>query len=129
MATMATEMAIMAMETAMAATTAGMALLKAAAVMGTALRGTMVPQAAAAAVITAAGTMKVNPQGYIRNITNESGHFQPTVAETLNYPQIFRNSYLNVDNTWIKISEFNTSLSNYVIDMKIFYNGPIQYMP
>ena len=79
--------------------------------------------------VQAAGTMQVNPQGYIRNITNESGHFQPTVSETLNYPQIFRNSYLDVDNTWIKISEFNTSLSNYVIDTKIFYNGPIQYMP
>ena len=79
--------------------------------------------------VQAAGTMKVNSQGYIRNITNESGHFQPTVTEALNYPQIFKNSGLTIDNTWIKVSEFNTSMSNYVINSKVFYNGPIQYMP
>ena len=33
--------------------------------------------------VQAAGTMKVNSQGYIRNITNLSGHFRPTVSETL----------------------------------------------
>ncbi|MBR1930230.1 MAG: hypothetical protein IJ833_01970, partial [Lachnospiraceae bacterium] len=79
--------------------------------------------------VQAAGTIKVNSQGYIRNITNKSGHFQPTVSEALNYPQIFRNSGLSVDNTWISISEFDTSLSNYVIHSKVFYNGPIQHMP
>lgn len=79
--------------------------------------------------VQAAGTMKVNSQGYIRNITNKSGHFQPTVSETMNYPQIFRNSGLNVDNAWIRISEFDTSMSNYVIDERIFYQGPIQYIP
>lgn len=75
------------------------------------------------------GTIKVNSQGYIRYITNESGHFQPTVSEALNYPQIFRDSGLIVDNAWIKVSEFFTSMSNYITDTKVFYNDPIQYMP
>lgn len=79
--------------------------------------------------VQAAGTMKVNSQGYIRNITNESGHYQPTVSSALNYPQILKYSGLNVDNTWIRVSEFNTSMSNYVIDKNIMYNGPIKYMP
>ncbi len=78
--------------------------------------------------VQAAGTMKVNSQGYIRNITNKFGHFQPTVTEGMNYPQIFRNNSLNVDNAWIKISKFDTSISNYVVDEHIFYQGPIQYM-
>lgn len=73
--------------------------------------------------------MKVNSQGYIRNIINDSGHYQPTVNEALNYPNIFRNIGLNVDSAWIRIDEFNSSLSNYVIDSKVFYNGPIQNMP
>ena len=78
--------------------------------------------------VQAAGTIKVNSSGYIRNITNESGHFQPTVPEALNYPQIFKDIGLNVDNAWIRISEFDASVSNYVIDSRIFYNGPIKYM-
>ena len=79
--------------------------------------------------VQAAGKMKVNSQGYIRNIINDSGYYQPTVNEALNYPNIFRNIGLNVDSAWIRIDEFNSSLSNYVIDSKVFYNGPIQNMP
>ncbi|MDE7435508.1 MAG: hypothetical protein K2N01_06775, partial [Lachnospiraceae bacterium] len=79
--------------------------------------------------VQAAGTMKVNSQGYIRLITNESGHYQPAVTQAMNYPDIFRSAGLNIDNAWIRISDFNTSMSNYVINADIFYNGPIQYMP
>ena len=79
--------------------------------------------------VQAAGTMKVNSQGYIRLITNESGHFQPTVSQAMNYPDIFRSIGLNVDNAWIRLSDFSSSMSNYVINVDIFYNGPIQYMP
>lgn len=79
--------------------------------------------------VQAAGTMKVNSQGYIRNISNESGHYQPTVSQAQNYPQILEDIGLNVDNTWIRIGDFETSLSNYVIDEKIFYNGPVGNMP
>ena len=79
--------------------------------------------------VQAAGTMQVNSQGYIRLITNESGHFQPTTIQAMNYPTVFRNIGLNVNNTWIKIGEFKTSMSNYVIDSKVVYNGPIKNMP
>ena len=37
--------------------------------------------------VKAAGTIKVNKQGYIRRIINTSGHYQPTVSETLTYWQ------------------------------------------
>lgn len=79
--------------------------------------------------VQAAGTIKVNSQGYIRLITNQSGHFQSTVTEAMNYPDIFKNAGLNVDNAWIKVSDFNTSMSNYVINADVLYNEPIQYMP
>ena len=79
--------------------------------------------------VQAAGTMKVNSQGYVRLIMNESGHFQPTTVQALNYPTVFRNAGLNIDNAWIRIGEFETSMSNYVIDSKVFYNGPIKSMP
>ena len=79
--------------------------------------------------VQAAGTMKVNSQGYIRLITNESGHFQPTTVQAMNYPTIFRNVGLNIDNAWIRIGEFETSMSNYIIDSNVFYNGPIKNMP
>ena len=36
------------------------------------------------------------------------------------------NTGLNIDNAWIEISELQTSISNYVIDAKVFYNGPIK---
>ena len=79
--------------------------------------------------VQAAGTMKVNSQGYIRLITNESGHFQPTTVQAMNYPTVFRNAGLNIDNAWIRIGEFETSMSNYVIDSNVLYNGPIKNMP
>ncbi|MCX4353844.1 MAG: hypothetical protein OSJ60_19835, partial [Lachnospiraceae bacterium] len=79
--------------------------------------------------VQAAGKMKVNSQGYIRNIINDSGHYQPTVSEALNYPNVLRSAGLNVDNAWIRVDSFTSSLSNYVIDSKVFYNGPVKYLP
>ena len=74
--------------------------------------------------VQAAGQLKVNAQGYIRLIVNDSGHYQPSVTEALNYPEILRNVGLNMDNEWIRIDEFISSMSNYVIDSRVFYNGP-----
>lgn len=79
--------------------------------------------------VQAAGTMKVNSQGYVRLITNMSGHFQPNTVQAIKYPTIFKNVGLNIDNAWIRIGEFETSMSNYVINSRVFYNGPIKNMP
>ena len=76
----------------------------------------------------AAGKMKVNSQGKIRLVTNESGHYQPTVEQALNYPDILRKAGLNIDNSWIMINIFEASSSNYVIDSELYYHGPIKYM-
>ncbi|WP_170123092.1 hypothetical protein [Lachnotalea glycerini] len=79
--------------------------------------------------VQAAGMMKVNSKGYVRCISGESGHYQPTVAQIKNYPQVIENIGVNTDGSWIRISEFETSMSNYVIDSHVVYNGPIKYMP
>lgn len=47
----------------------------------------------------------------------------------MNYQNVLNNKGLNVDNAWIRIEEFTTSLSSYVIDSNVFYNGPVQHMP
>ena len=79
--------------------------------------------------VEAAGTVQVNSQGYVRLITNESGHYQPTIVQAQNYVTVFENLGLKVENSWIRIGSFDASLSNYVINKEIFYNGPIKYMP
>ena len=79
--------------------------------------------------VQAAGKMKINSQGRIRLITNESGHYQPTVEQALNYPDILQKAGLNLDKSWILVKAFESSSSNYVTDSKVLYNGPIKYMP
>ena len=58
----------------------------------------------------------------------DSGHFQLIGSEAMNYSRTFRNSSLNAVDLCIAISEFDTSMSNYVFDEYVFYQGPIQYM-
>jgi len=79
--------------------------------------------------VQAAGQMIINRDGYVRLITNQSGHYQPTVLNALNYPQILQNNGVNVRNSWIRIEMFDSTTSNYIIPRGIYYNGPIQYMP
>lgn len=79
-------------------------------------------------VVFAAGTIKINRNGQIRLITNESGHYQPTVKETITYINRLKKMGLAIDNAWIKISAFSTTKSNYVNSIKTVYNGPVKYM-
>lgn len=79
--------------------------------------------------VQAAGTMKINSQGIIRNITNESGHYRPNAAETSNFPKILKQNGFNVDNAWIRINGFNVDGANYITDSWVIYNGPVKYMP
>lgn len=38
--------------------------------------------------VQAAGTMKINSQGYVRSITNASGHYTPTVEQGRAFPNL-----------------------------------------
>lgn len=64
--------------------------------------------------VKAAGTIKINKQGHIRKISNTSGHYQPTVAETLTYTSKLKALGLKIDNAWISIYAFNRTPSGYV---------------
>ena len=79
--------------------------------------------------VQAAGTMKINSQGYIRNITNNSGHYQPNLRESFNYPKILKNRGFKIDNSWISINSFSTDGTNYITGITNIYTGPIRYMP
>ena len=79
--------------------------------------------------VQAAGTMKINSQGYIRNITNNSGHYQPNLRESFNYPKILKNRGFKMDNSWISINSFSTDGTKYITGITNIYTGPIRYMP
>lgn len=49
--------------------------------------------------VLVAGQLKVDANGMIRRIDNNSGHYRPTVEEALNYPSLFEKSGLNLDKT------------------------------
>ena len=78
--------------------------------------------------VKAAGTIKVNKQGYIRRISNTSGHYQPTVTETLTYIGKLKALGLKVDNAWISIYAFERTLSGYVGKRKMVYHGQVKHL-
>ena len=78
--------------------------------------------------VMAAGTIKVNSQGYIRRISNTSGHYQPTVSETLNYVHKLKELGLKIDNSWITIYHFERTKSGYIGKLTQVYNGKVKYL-
>ncbi len=78
--------------------------------------------------VLAAGTLKINKQGCVRRIVNDSGHYQPTPAEAIRFPKLLERSGLNVNNAWIEILRFSTTKSNYVKKVETLYNGPVKYL-
>ena len=78
--------------------------------------------------VKSAGTIKVNKQGYIRRISNTSGHYQPTVEETLTYIGKLKALRLKVDNAWISIYAFEPTLSGYVGKRKMVYHGQVKHL-
>lgn len=78
--------------------------------------------------VKAAGSIKVNKQGYIRRISNTSGHYQPSVAETLTYVSKLKALGLKIDNAWITIYAFDRTPSGYVGKRKLVYNGQVKHL-
>lgn len=48
--------------------------------------------------VLAAGTIKLDKQGNVRRIVNDSGHYQPTLADAVRYPKALGKAGLNVNN-------------------------------
>ncbi|MEC1356380.1 hypothetical protein P9D61_20730 [Bacillus sonorensis] len=76
--------------------------------------------------VQAAGKLKINGQGQIRRISNESGHYRPNADQAKKYPDAFNQTGLNVKNAWLEIHEFESNISNYIVDDKIIFNQKIK---
>lgn len=79
--------------------------------------------------LAAAGTMRVNSQGVVRNITNSSGHYRPTLVHAQNFPQVLENSGVNIGTSWINIYRFEVGQAGYTINMDPMFRGLIRNMP
>lgn len=64
--------------------------------------------------VQAAGTIKVNSQGYVRNITNASGHFAPTVEQAKLFPNVLNNLGIRTENAWLELGDYHFTPSGYV---------------
>lgn len=62
----------------------------------------------------AAGKLKVDSNGNVRRITNESGHYTPTLGQAKNYQQIFENTGINTKNAWLETYQLDVTKSGYV---------------
>ena len=64
--------------------------------------------------VQAAGTLKVNSQGYVRSITNASGHYTPTVAQGRVFPSILNELGIRTQNAWLILGDYSFTPSGYV---------------
>ena len=56
--------------------------------------------------VSAAGQLKVDGDGMIRRIDNNSGHYRPTVDEATKYPELFEKTGFNLDNAWLDVNKY-----------------------
>lgn len=64
--------------------------------------------------VQAAGKLKVDADGNVRKITNESGHYTPTAEQVKNYEQIFNSAGLKTENAWLEIYQLELTNNGYV---------------
>lgn len=64
--------------------------------------------------VQAAGSIKINDQGYIRQITNSSGHYAPTAEQAELFPEILNKQGLRLKNAWLRIGDYYFTPSGYV---------------
>lgn len=71
--------------------------------------------------VLAAGQLRLNGQGQIRTIDNQSGHYQPTVSESANYGQLFKAAGLNTKGATLESYTFLINNNNFIVGKpKIF---------
>ena len=56
--------------------------------------------------VLAAGCLKVDGKGRIRSITNESGHYRPTVEESMQFEKVFSELEMDLSKAWINYYDF-----------------------
>lgn len=56
--------------------------------------------------VLAAGQLKINGQGEVRRIINESGHYRPTPEEAMDYPKLLKDAGVNVKGVWIEFYSY-----------------------
>ena len=78
--------------------------------------------------VLAAGHIKINSKGEIRGINNLSGHYQPSLAETIKFVDVLSKNGYSVSNSWITIYKFNNTKSGYVKTVQKAYDGPVKYL-
>lgn len=64
--------------------------------------------------VQAAGKLKVDANGNVRRITNESGHYTPTTEQAKKYEQIFNSAGIKTENAWLEIFQLEVTRSGYV---------------
>ncbi|RAJ03561.1 WXG100 family type VII secretion target [Paenibacillus pabuli] len=64
--------------------------------------------------VQAAGKLKVDANGNVRRITNESGHYTPTTEQAKKYEQIFNTAGIKTENAWLEIYQLEVTRSGYV---------------
>jgi hypothetical protein len=76
--------------------------------------------------VKAAGQIRLNGKGQVRQIDNLSGHYQPTVAETANYPVILQGTGLNVKGATIVTHSMSTNSDGMITGIKVFSSKVIK---
>ncbi|SHN82375.1 WXG100 family type VII secretion target [Paenibacillus sp. ov031] len=64
--------------------------------------------------VQAAGKLKVDANGNVRRITNESGHYTPTTEQAKKYEQIFNSAGIKTENAWLEIYQLEVTSNGYV---------------
>lgn len=64
--------------------------------------------------VQTAGTLKVNSQGYVRRITNASGHYTPTVEQGKLFPDLLNQQGIRIQNAWLELGDYSLTPSGYV---------------
>lgn len=78
--------------------------------------------------VQAAGTIKIGKDGRTLRVTNLSGHYQPTVTETVRYLSKMEKKGYITGKTWVDIYHFKRSRSGYIVKALVFYSGPYEFL-
>lgn len=69
--------------------------------------------------VQAARQIRLNGKGYIRQIDNLSGHYQPSVTETAAYPELLHRAGLQVKGATLVVHSISTDADGMVTGVKV----------
>lgn len=75
--------------------------------------------------VQAAGRIKIGHKRRISAISNESGHYRPSVQDVLNYHKVFSNAGFDISEAWINVYSVKTTKSGYSIPSFVVYSGKV----